>query len=315
MSAKDFRPSLGIVGAGRWGTTLARLAAQQGTPVVLYSDDGAVDDSALPLPAEVQVTAELLDVAQRCTLVVLAIPAARLRAQCRALGEVLDGAHLLVHAVRGVDPATGTLPHQVMAEETAVLRTGALLGAALVDELRAGRPNAAVIASRFGDVHRAVIDTLDGAVLHLRAERDQLGVEMAAAGASALALALGVADGLGFGPAARAGLVANAAAELAAAVAAAGGEARSAYGLAGLGYLLVEQQSDSRDVQAGRLLAGGRSVAEIRAALGPIDAFDAAQVVARLCRSRGVEAPMLRSLGEVLAGKVALSDAVNAYIR
>jgi glycerol-3-phosphate dehydrogenase (NAD(P)+) len=315
MSGKAFRPKLGIVGAGRWGSTLAQLAVRQGTPVMLYSEDGSVDPGALPLPPDLQITTELLDIAQQCSLVLLAIPAARLRAQCRALGEVLDGAHLLVHAVRGLDPASGALPHQVMAEETAVLRTGALLGAALVDELRAGRPNAAVIASRFADVHDAVIQTLNGPVLHVRAERDQLGIEMAAAGASALALALGLADGLGFGPAARAGLVANAAGELAAAVIAAGGEAKSAYGLAGLGYLLVEQQSDSRDVQAGRLLARGQSLAQVLAELGPIDAIDAAQVLAKLCRSRGVEAPMLRGLGEVLAGRVALQDAVAAYIR
>lgn len=315
MSRNAFRPAVGVLGAGRWGTTLAQLAARQGSPVVLWSEDGQVDTSA-ELPADkVRTTRELLEVANSCQLVLLAVPAARLRGLCRSLGDVLDGAHLLVHAVRGLDPQTGALPQRVMAEETAVLRTGALLGAALVDELRAGRPNAAVIASRFKEVHQAATEALDGPVLHLRPERDQVGVEMAAAAASALALALGIADGLGFGPAARAGLLANAAAELASAVVAAGGEAKTAYGVAGLGFLLVEQESDSRDVQAGRLLARGKTLSEIKATLGNIDGADAAAVVAKLCRAKGVETPILRGLAEVLAGQVDLKAAVAGYIR
>ncbi len=315
MNRNAFRPGVGVLGAGRWGTTLAQLAARQGSPVVLWSEDGEVDPTA-ELPAErVRTTRELLDVANNCELVLLAVPAARLRGLCRSLGDVLDGAHLLVHAVRGLDPHSGALPQRVMAEETAVLRTGALLGAALVDELRAGRPNAAVIASRFQEVQQATADALHGPVLHLKPERDQVGVEMAAAAASALALALGIADGLGFGPAARAGLVANAAAELASAVVAAGGEAHSAYGFAGLGFLLVEREADSRDMQAGRLLARGKTISEIKATLGNIDGADAAAVVAKLCKAKGVETPILRGLADVLAGQVDLATAVASYIR
>ena len=315
MSRKAFRTGIGVLGAGRWGTTLAQLAARQGGSVLLWSEDGAVDSTA-QLPADkVRTTRELLEVATHCELVLLAVPAARLRPLCRNLGEVLDGAHLLVHAVRGLDPQTGALPLQIMAEETAVLRTGALLGAALVDELRAGRPNAAVIASRFKEVQEATCAALHGPALHLRPERDQVGVEMAAAAASALALALGIADGLGFGPAARAGLVANAAAELASAVVAAGGEAKTAYGVAGLGFLLVEHAAESRDVQAGRLLAQGKSLSEIKTLLGSIDGADAAPVVAKLCRAKGTETPILRGLADVLAGQVDLQTAVSSYIR
>lgn len=327
MSAHKIATAVGVVGAGRWGTTLAHLAAGQGSAVTLWCEEPELADrinatrrsaDRLPgLPAlhkGVHATSHLLEIAQHCQLVLLAVPAARLRPVLRALGDVLDGSHLLVHAVRGMEVESGALPSQIIAEETCVLRHGALLGAALVDELLAGHPNAVVIASRFGEVTDAAQRALQGSPLRLRVERDVAGIEAAAAAASALALALGIADGLGFGPAARASLTAQAARELTLAVQAAGGEAASAQSVAGLGYLLVEREADSRDVQAGRLLAKGKSLAEVVAALGAVDGAAACRSLAALCVKKKVQVPVISGMAELLAGSIAMDAAVARYL-
>ena len=68
-------------------------------------------------------------------------------------------------------------------------------------------------------------------------------------------------------------------------------------------------------MQAGRLLARGKTISEIKATLGNIDGADAAAVVAKLCKAKGVETPILRGLADVLAGQVDLATAVASNIR
>jgi glycerol-3-phosphate dehydrogenase (NAD(P)+) len=318
---------VGIVGSGRWGTVLAHIAASQGSPVVLWCDhpDEAVrieqtraNRDRLPelasLHSGVRATSELVDIARNCPLVILALPIGRLRPTLRLLGDVLDGSHLLVHAVRGMEAPSGLLPSQIVAQETCVLRQGAMLGAALVDELVAGKPNTAVLASRFAEVGEAAQAAFAGGPLRLELQRDLLGIEAAAATASAMAVGLGMADGLGFGPAARASLVAASASEMDSVVKAFAGDGSAARSVAGLGYLLVEREADSRDVQAGRLLARGQTVAEIEKNLGTVDGFAACRALDGICVKKKVAAPLLRGLAEVLSGRVGVHAAVAHYL-
>ncbi len=326
-AAVTLKNAVGVVGSGRWGTTLAHIAASQGSPVWLWCEHpgeaaritaNRANRERLPeletLHERVTATEDLSEIARNCPLVILALPVGRLRPTLRLLGDVLDGSHLLVHAVRGLEAETGLLPSQIVAQETCVLRQGALLGAALVDELVAGRPNNAALASRFAEVGDATLAAFAGGPLRIEVQRDLLGIEAAAATASAMAVGLGMADGLGFGPAARASLVAAAAAEMDAVVKAYAGDGAAARSVAGLGYLLVEREADSRDVQAGRLLAQGQDAAAIEKKLGTVDGFAACRSIDALCVKKKVAAPLMRGLTEVLSGRVGVHEAVAHYL-
>ncbi len=318
------RDGVGIVGAGRWGTTLAHFAAKGGAPVRLYTETekhakainrAHRNKSHLPelerLHDGVTATHLIEELTSTCHLLIIAERASKLRPVMRLLGDTVDGAHVLVHAVRGLEPETLKAPSQVIAEETCARKIGALIGPALVDELIAGRPNAAVVGSRYPGVIRAVQEALAGPQLRIYGNRDLIGVETAGAAASVMALALGICLELNLGPASVAVLMTRGTAEIARLCKAVGGDERTAFGLAGLGGLLVEREAESRDVRAGRLLGQARGPAEIEAALGTVDAIEEVRKFHQLVVTRRIEAHFTRAVYALLEGGIAPAKAVQ----
>ncbi|MEZ4366892.1 MAG: NAD(P)-binding domain-containing protein [Kofleriaceae bacterium] len=332
--------TVGIVGAGTFGTALASVVARAGRRVVLWSRDEDVVDQitrerrcarlpAAELPAPLTATADPRELARAARLIVLAVVSTDVAARARELGEVLDGSHLVVHAVgalAALDPgaALDARVSEVVAAGTPTLRLGALAGPALPADLASGQYASMVVASRFEEV-RVEARRLLGAppVLRVYASADLIGVELASALACAYTVALGLADGLGLGPGPRAVLVTRAIAEGGRLIAAAGGEARSMAGLAGLGNLLVraaasatadapDREPDrSADYALGRRLAAGEPTGTsggVPLALVS-EGARAAAACARLAARYRVRAPLLAGVAGVLDGSIPAGQA------
>src|SRR6185312_6537442 len=98
----------------------------------------------------------------------------------------------------------GAGPIEAIRQETPALRVGVLAGPIAIADLDAGRPTAAVIASR----HPEVVDELAAALStpHLRVYRgrDPIGVELASALDDLIVVGWGLAEGLALGAPARA---------------------------------------------------------------------------------------------------------------
>ena len=133
----------------------------------------------LTIPTGVTATTELAEVARAARLLVLVMPSTRVTAAVRALGDVVDGRHLVVHA-------SGALPEgrrvsQLVREETCVLRIGVLAGPALARDLAAGRPSAVVVASPFAEVVNTARALVATPLLRVYGSQDLVGVELASA--------------------------------------------------------------------------------------------------------------------------------------
>jgi glycerol-3-phosphate dehydrogenase (NAD(P)+) len=303
MSSRD---GIGVIATRTWGFALAERATAGGRRIFAYGPEAAG-----PAPSGPSRARDLGEIAERCGLIVLALRAGEVRPMMREIGERLDGSHLLVHAVRGLEAGTLTSPSQVIAEESCVRKIGALLGPALSDDLRASSPTAAVVASRFPEVIAATQGALGSDWLRIYASRDLAGVEAAGAAASVMGFALGLCLGLDLGAASAAVLVTRGVAEMARLCAALGGDPRTAAGLAGLGDLLVQREAEGRDVQAGRRFARGASREAIEADLGPISAVDAVEAFFDLARTRRLHAPITGAVKHLLAGEAQLADVLR----
>ena len=288
------RPRVSVIGGGAWGIALALAAVDAGSDVCLYSRRG-------PAVTGARTTRTLRDATEHAKLLLVAVPSTVARELARALGDLVDGQHAIVHGVRGlVLQPNGDLATiaEVLREETPVRRLGALGGPALTDELAAGKPSVIVVASRYAEVVRAVRGALGGRALRIYSIEDLTGLEWASALTSITAVAVGFARGVGLGAGVLAAFVTRAVHEAARIAAAAGAEERTFLGLGGFGDLLAAIAEDARpEIRFGEAVARGATVEDALASLGQrVEAIELAPRVAAFAAKHRVAAPIFTAV-------------------
>jgi glycerol-3-phosphate dehydrogenase (NAD(P)+) len=290
--------TLGILGAGAFGTALADVLGAAGRRVVVNADPARVCGEA--------------------RLVVLAVSSRRARELVPELGKHVDGRHMVVHALGallapGGDAAAELRVSELLRRETAVRRIGVIAGPALARDLLERTPAALLVASPHREVVTLTQTLLSSPpALRVYGSPDLVGAELAAAIAGALTVGMGMADALGFGPGPRALLVTRAVAEAARLVVAAGGRERTMSGLAGLGNLLVRSSSASSersdDYQLGLVVGRGETPARESEGARTLPAL------VRLARTLGVRVPILAGLEGALHERRPIAGAVEALL-
>jgi glycerol-3-phosphate dehydrogenase (NAD(P)+) len=326
------RAALGVVGAGSFGTALAALVGRAGHQVVLWSTTPEVVEEInrehtnrgrlgdVVLPDAVRATGDPAELAERARLVVMAVSSVEARDRARALGAVVDGRHMLIHAIGALAGPDVARLSQVLHEETPARRLGALAGPALPADLIGGRFAAMVCASPFDEVTREARRLLNlPPAIRLYTSRDLPGVELSASLSGAYTIAFGMADALGMGPGPRAVLVSRVVAEGQRLVAAIGGEAKTFTGLAGLGNLLVRISPGPDDRASGYQFGRALALSEATGSPPPGDdgerepeAVRAARVAVRLARRLGQRAPVLDAVARVIDGQARPTQAAAA---
>ena len=311
--------TVGVVGAGAFGTALASVLARAGRRVVLWSRDPDVvanidknrscprlPEAVLPPPLE--ATADPRKLASEARFLVMAVSSTDVRDRARELGTFLDGSHIVVHAVGALALPDNTRVSEVLAQGLPTLKLGVLAGPALPADLAKGEFSSIVCASAFDEVVHEGRRLLNAPpVLRVYGSKDVAGVELASALAGAYTVALGLCDGLNMGSGPRAVLITRALAEAARLGVAAGAEPKTFAGLAGLGNLLVRSTDRSTDYQLGRRVADGVHTADRERTEGARAALAGVELAKKL----KVRMPVLAGVAAVLAGRAEPRDAAN----
>jgi glycerol-3-phosphate dehydrogenase (NAD(P)+) len=326
----SFAETLGIVGAGTFGTALANAVARTGRDVVIWSQTEPVVDEInrdhlnsgrLPdveLAPTLRATTSAQELAGAARFIVVAVPSTDVRTRAKVLGDYVDGRHILVHAIGALatpreTPSGELLVTDLLIEETPVLRVGALAGPALPRDLVEGRYASMVVASAFDEVTSEARRMLGvPPVLRIYRGHDPAGVELAAALSGAYTIAVGISDALEVGSGLRSVLITRIMAEAARLGAAAETDPMTFYGLAGLGNLLVRASPDSgersKEYVLGLALGGGEPLSSLTLTEGA----RAAQAGARMAARLGVRMPVLTALAGVIAGELSPAEAASA---
>jgi glycerol-3-phosphate dehydrogenase (NAD(P)+) len=308
-------PRVAVVGAGAWGTTLARLVARV-EPVLLVCHDPATaerinathrNEARLPgvdLPVTVIATADPRDLRDARDLVIFAVPSTHLRAMVIAAAPHLAPEADRLSATKGLERDSLLRMSEVIVDAGGG-RPGAvaaLSGPNLAAEVARNLPTSAVVATADAELAQRIIARLGRRRFRLYANEDLLGVELAGALKNVVAIAAGAADGLGFGDNGKAGLLTRGLAEMMRLGIAAGANALTFAGLAGIGDLVATCGSRlSRNHRLGEELAAGRTWAEIEAsASGTAEGAYTVRSALALADRLGVEMPIAREVERAL---------------
>ena len=302
-----------VIGGGSWGTAFSRLLADGGHEVTLACRDpeqARIIRETGHNPRylrEVDLTgidavpgddAPLED----AELIVLAVPSKAFADVARSL----PGDAPVLSLTKGLDPATGNrLSTLVTGRPVAVLS-----GPNMAEEIAAGLPTAAVIASEDDELADMLQREIHSLVLRIYSNPDIVGVELCAAAKNVIALACGGVDGLRLGDNAKAALMTRGLVEMARLGEACGGRQETFAGLAGMGDLIVTCESRfGRNRRAGELIAQGSTPEEAVAAIGQtVEGLTTAPVLRDLSHRLGIELPITEGVCAVLEGTVPLGE-------
>lgn len=292
---------VGILGAGRWGQALGRLAIAAGNkPLLAYRERRP--------PHILPSTPHAEEVSETCELLIVATSAAQVRS---AIGLAKPTGHnRVVVAGRGVDPQSGEWLTDVVLDSCDSLRVGALAGPAPVDEILNGGLCAGVVASAYDEVRQLTTAALHSSRYRVYESTDLAGVQVAGAAVPVLAMLVGLATRLGgAGVGLHALVVARGIEEMARLTRALGGKGATMAGLAGLGDLVAVQGVASHPYhQAGANLAAPDSARSDALGAGPLHLARA--LLSQAARVQ-VELPLTEALVAIAAGKIDPLEAVG----
>ncbi|MCI5139816.1 MAG: NAD(P)H-dependent glycerol-3-phosphate dehydrogenase, partial [Candidatus Electrothrix sp. AR1] len=213
-----------VIGAGSWGTALAKLLADKGEQVLLWSHRVEHVDALrrdrenrkyLPgaaLPGNLQAVKTFDDLAS-CQCLVMAVPSHGFREVFRQLIPQLQDGTYLVSAVKGIEIETRQTMCEVMQEDLArqsradTMFTGVLSGPSFADEVATGQPTAITVGFADSRAAKTVQHLFSTSFFRVYTSSDTIGLEISAAMKNVIAIAAGISDGLGYGLNTRAALI------------------------------------------------------------------------------------------------------------
>ncbi len=143
-----------------------------------------------------------------------------------------------------------------------------------------------------------------------------VGAELGGAMKNVLAVATGVADGMGLGLNARAGLITRGLNEMLRLAAAIGARPETLMGLAGLGDLVLTCTGDlSRNRRLGLALGRGQSIEEAVREIGQVvESVQTADEVMRQARRYGIDLSISEAVRDVLHGEITPAEGLERLL-
>lgn len=299
---KHQQVTLTVLGAGAWGSALAKLARDNDHDVRMWSRRGDLSLAEAVEGAQVILSAISMkgvpDVVEQ--LEKLSIPATT----------------ILVTATKGLDPKTTLTPSKIFQQHFPHHAVVVLSGPNLSKEIEAGLPAATVAASDHEAAAETVQHLFASDLFRVYRSNDPIGAELGGTLKNIIAIAVGVCEGLDLGSNARSALITRALPEVMRIGTHLGGQPETFLGLSGLGDMLATCTSAlSRNYRVGYGLAKGKPLDQILAELGSTaEGVNTAHVLMDIAQREGISVPICSQVSQLLNGEITAEEAVAALM-
>jgi glycerol-3-phosphate dehydrogenase (NAD(P)+) len=306
-----------VIGAGGWGTAIARLLAIGGHDTALWARDAKLAEAIakdrrnakyLPdveLPIErLRVTADLGEVVDR-EILVLAVPSFGMADLLDRIAPLVPPSPIVINLAKGIDRASKRTMSELIGGALPEANVFTLSGPSHAEEVGKDVPTAVVLAGADLETGSRLQREIATPRFRVYLSEDIRGVELCATVKNIIALATGISDGLGYGDNSRAALITRGLAEMVRFGRTFDVRDATFFGLSGLGDLVATCTSrHSRNRYVGSRLGRGASLEEI---LGEMDmvaeGVHATAVVHEIAQERGIEMPITEAVVRLLNGE------------
>ena len=320
-----------VMGAGAWGTALAKLLADAGGEVTLWARRSHVADDinssrhnpgylpGVPLPAGIRATADPAEALHGVTTVLLAVPAQTMRSNLEQWVSLITRGATLVSTAKGIELVTLMRMSQVIVDVMGVdpSQVAVISGPNLASEITAGQPAATVIACSDSGRAVAVQRMLNAGYFRPYTNADVIGTEIGGACKNVIALACGMAAGVGLGENTAAAIITRGLAEIMRLGIAVGAKGATLAGLAGVGDLVATCTSPrSRNRSFGESLGRGETLESALRERGGhvVEGVTSCESVLALASSYDVEMPLTDAVERVCHKGLSVDQAVVALL-
>lgn len=273
---------ISCIGGGAWGTTLSQVLSDNGHQVLIRDINPIFVEKIntththpffdTTLPQNIRATLDLKEAVDYSDIIVIGIPTKFIRSVLTEMNALLDEPKLFINVSKGIEPGTSYCVSQIVDEVVDKRYFKGyvnLSGPSHAEEVILRKLTALVSASLDMELAKFVQKLFSNQqYLRVYTSNDVIGVETSGAIKNAIAIVSGVACGMGLGENARALLISRGVREIVMIVDVLGGKKETAYGLSGIGDLIVTASSmNSRNFQCGLKIGQGMTVTEALASM------------------------------------------------
>lgn len=319
--------TIGVIGAGAWGTALAEASARAGRQVKLWAlepetadtiNADHVNSAFLPdvrLNEAVTATSAPQELSG-CDAWLLVTPAQHARATLQQFQQVIAPGDPVIVCAKGFERGTLALMTEVLADTAPQAVPAVLSGPSFAADVARGLPTAVTLACAEEALGEALMAAVGSASFRPYYSDDLVGAEAGGAVKNVLAIAAGVVEGKGLGKSAHAALIARGFAEMTRLGEALGARRDTLAGLCGLGDLVLTCSSpQSRNMSCGLALGRGESLDVILGGRTSVtEGVATAPALTQLARRHGVEMPICEAMDAVLAGRLSVDAAIDTLL-
>lgn len=325
--------AIGVLGAGAWGTALAKLLAAKGDTITLWCHgadsykaiaakrENSIYLPGIALPPGITATQSLERTVAGKSVVICALPSHVVREVIGAAASAIAAETIVLCGTKGLEQGSLQTMGELLADVLGVERRDRfayLSGPTFAVEVARQLPTAVTVAAHDEQVARLIQQTLRTRYLRVYTSRDVVGVQIGGVVKNVIAIAAGISDGLKLGQNARAALITRGLAEMTRLAVRMGADPLTLAGLPGLGDLVLTCAGDlSRNRLVGLQIAAGKSLQEITGATRAIaEGVRNTQSLYQLAKRLNVEMPIVDQMYDVLyCGKKPLEAVQNLMDR
>lgn len=313
--------TVAVLGGGSWATALVKLLSDRSERVYWWMRDAEavahirqfghnpryLSDVQLDLQKVIPCEA-LLEALTQASTVVLAVPAAFLKAALQVVGPEQFHNKTIFSAIKGIVPQDNLIVGEFMHTTYGIPydRIGVITGPCHAEEVAMEKLSYLTIACQSQHHAREMADLLSGRFIRTNCSDDIYGTEYAAVLKNVMAIASGICHGLGYGDNFQAVLISNAIREIKRFVDAAHPIARDIKDSAYLGDLLVTAYSQfSRNRTFGTMIGKGYSVKSAQVEMNMVaEGYYAIACIHEINRKLGVDLPICSAVYNILYERI-----------